>query len=126
MARPTGFEPVTSAFGGQHSIQLSYGREASDLTDRGKRGNGRATGLSANRAGKLHKAPSERAFRIGERIDDGVMVGAGDRHVAGSDTLAAPILGDGPARTQELAALLPADPCVEDGGARRQVPGGSG
>ncbi len=49
MARPTGVEPVTLAFGGQYSIQLSYGRVFA--------------GLYSNRAKPIH--PALAAFKHG-------------------------------------------------------------
>ncbi len=40
LARPRRFERPTFAFGGQRSIQLSYGRLTPDINDAGATGNG--------------------------------------------------------------------------------------
>ena len=40
LARPKGFEPLTSAFGGQRSIQLSYGRLRGFIVEWAGSGNG--------------------------------------------------------------------------------------
>src|ERR1700682_3650435 len=68
-------------------------------------------------AREFNEALGHRAFQIGQRIDDGKMIGAFDLEKARGDALLPPRLHDGAALAQELATLPAARPGLKRPGA---------